>query len=88
MKLTRRDALALGLGATAASFLPLPAFAATSDEVVASFTGGAAVGSGGVARCVCRAGTPSRQVPHPLLPWSDAASSLPRRWPANTYGGG
>jgi sulfur-oxidizing protein SoxY len=48
MKLTRRDALALGLGATAASFLPLSAFAATSDEVVASFTGGAAVGTGDI----------------------------------------
>lgn len=48
MKLTRRDALALGLGATAASFLPFRAMAATSDEVIAEFTGGADVGEGGV----------------------------------------
>ncbi len=48
MKLTRRDALALGLGATAASFLPFRAMAATSDEVIAEFTGGAAVGEGDI----------------------------------------
>ena len=45
MKLTRRDALALGLGATAASFLPIPAMAAVEDAI-AMFTGGAEVGSG------------------------------------------
>ena len=44
MKLTRRDALALGLGATAASFLPFRAMAA-ADEAIAAFTGGAAVGA-------------------------------------------
>ena len=47
MKLTRRDALALGLGATAASFLPFRAMAA-ADEAIAEFTGGAATGSGGL----------------------------------------
>lgn len=47
MKFTRRDALALGLGATAASFLPFRAMA-LSDEVIAEFTGGAAVSEGGV----------------------------------------
>ena len=47
MKFTRRDALALGLGATAASFLPLRAMA-SADEVISAFTGGAEVGSGGV----------------------------------------
>lgn len=47
MKITRRDALALGLGATAASFLPLPALAA-GEDLIAAFTGGAAVGEGGV----------------------------------------
>ena len=47
MKLTRRDALALGLGATAASFLPFRAATAVEDAI-AMFTGGAAVGSGGV----------------------------------------
>ncbi len=48
MKFTRRDALALGLGATAASFLPLRAMAATTDEVIAAFTGGADIAEGGV----------------------------------------
>ncbi len=47
MKFTRRDALALGLGATAASFLPLRAMA-SADEVISAFTGGAEVGTGGV----------------------------------------
>jgi len=47
MKLTRRDALALGLGATAASFLPFRA-TASADEAIAAFTGGAAVGTGGL----------------------------------------
>ncbi len=45
MKLTRRDALALGLGATAASFLPMRAMASV-DEFVNAFTGGADIGSG------------------------------------------
>jgi sulfur-oxidizing protein SoxY len=48
MKLTRRDALALGLGATAASFLPSRAKAATAEEVIAAFTGGATPGEGGI----------------------------------------
>jgi sulfur-oxidizing protein SoxY len=47
MKLTRRDALALGFGAAAASFLPLRAMAA-ADEAIAAFTGGAEVGTGGL----------------------------------------
>ncbi len=47
MKFTRRDALALGLGATAASFLPLRAMASV-EEFVNAFTGGAELGSGGV----------------------------------------
>ncbi len=47
MKFTRRDALALGLGATAASFLPFRAMASV-DEVVNGFTGGASIGEGGV----------------------------------------
>lgn len=47
MNLTRRDALALGLGATAASLLPLRAVAA-ADDAIAAFTGGAEIGSGGV----------------------------------------
>jgi sulfur-oxidizing protein SoxY len=47
MNLTRRDALALGLGATAASLLPLRAVAA-ADDAIAAFTGGAEIGSGGI----------------------------------------
>ncbi len=47
MKLTRRDALALGLGATAASFLPIRAMAA-ADEAIAEFTGGAVAGTDGL----------------------------------------
>lgn len=47
MNLTRRDALALGLGATAASLLPLRATAA-ADDAIAAFTGGAELGSSGV----------------------------------------
>lgn len=47
MNLTRRDALALGLGATAASLLPLRAVAA-SDDAIAAFTGGAETGAGGI----------------------------------------
>ena len=46
MKLNRRDTIALGLGGIAAAALPLPAFAATVEEMTAAFTGGAAVGEG------------------------------------------
>ncbi|MBV7379155.1 thiosulfate oxidation carrier protein SoxY [Maritimibacter dapengensis] len=45
MKLNRRDALAMGLGATAVAMLPMRAFAA-ADEAIATFTGGAEAGSG------------------------------------------
>jgi len=47
MKLTRRDALVLGLGATAASFLPMSAMASV-EEATAAFTGGAAIGAGDI----------------------------------------
>ena len=47
MKFTRRDALALGLGATAVAMLPMRALAA-ADEAVAAFTGGAEAGEGGI----------------------------------------
>ena len=47
MKFTRREALALGLGATAVAMLPMRASAA-ADEAIAAFTGGADVGEGGV----------------------------------------
>ncbi len=51
MKLTRRDALALGLGATAASFLPMQVSAhhgGTADDAIAEFSGGEVVGEGGI----------------------------------------
>ena len=47
MKLTRRDALAWGLGATAVAMLPMRAFAA-ADDAIAAFTGGADVGEGDI----------------------------------------
>lgn len=47
MKFTRRDALALGLGATAVAMLPMRALAA-ADEAIAAFTGGAEMGEGGI----------------------------------------
>ncbi|WP_300515029.1 thiosulfate oxidation carrier protein SoxY [Aliiroseovarius sp.] len=47
MKLTRRDALAIGLGATAVAMLPLRASAA-AEEAIAAFTGGAEVGAGDI----------------------------------------
>ena len=48
MMLTRRDTLAIGAGAAAASLLPLTASATTLDEAIAAFTGGATVAEGGV----------------------------------------
>ncbi|MCP3972614.1 MAG: thiosulfate oxidation carrier protein SoxY [Rhodobacteraceae bacterium] len=47
MQLTRRDTLAMGLGATALALLPIRATAAT-DDLIAAFTGGAEVGEGGI----------------------------------------
>ena len=47
MKLTRRDTLVLGLAATATAVLPLQAYAAAEDKI-AEFTGGAAIGEGGI----------------------------------------
>ena len=49
MQLTRRNALALGLGGVAFAALPLPSMAAeTVEELTAAFAGGATVGSGGI----------------------------------------
>jgi len=45
MKFTRRDALAMGIGATAVAMLPMRATAA-ADEAIAAFTGGADIGTG------------------------------------------
>ncbi|MDE9449123.1 thiosulfate oxidation carrier protein SoxY [Aliiroseovarius sp. Z3] len=47
MKFTRREALALGLGATAVAMLPMRA-AAAADDAIAAFTGGAEMGEGGI----------------------------------------
>ncbi|PHQ99212.1 MAG: thiosulfate oxidation carrier protein SoxY [Marinosulfonomonas sp.] len=47
MELTRRNALAIGAGAFAATVLPFQAFAA-ADKAIMAFTGGADVGTGGV----------------------------------------
>ena len=47
MKLTRRDALTLGLGATAAALLPMSATAAAEDAI-AVFTGGVEAGAGDI----------------------------------------
>ena len=48
MDFTRRETLALGAGAAALTVLPASAFAATMDELIAEFTGGADVADGGV----------------------------------------
>lgn len=47
MNITRRNALALGLGGIVVAALPLPARAAVEDAV-AAFTGGASAGAGGI----------------------------------------
>ncbi len=47
MKLNRRNALAMGLGATAVAMLPMRAIAA-ADEAIAAFTGGAETGAGDI----------------------------------------
>ncbi len=47
MELTRRNALAIGAGAFAATILPFQAYAA-ADEAIAAFTGGADAGEGGI----------------------------------------
>jgi sulfur-oxidizing protein SoxY len=48
MKLSRREAIVLGLGGVVAAALPFPALASASDDAIAAFTGGAAVGTGGI----------------------------------------
>ncbi|MCV6598286.1 MAG: thiosulfate oxidation carrier protein SoxY [Mangrovicoccus sp.] len=47
MNMTRRTALALGAGALAVTLLPLSAHAA-ADDAIATFTGGAEIGEGGL----------------------------------------
>lgn len=46
--LTRRDTMALGLGAAAVAMVPGAASATAVDEAIAAFTGGANVTDGGV----------------------------------------
>ena len=52
MEFSRRDTLALGLGAAVVSALPIQVFAGShggkADEAIAAFTGGADVADGGV----------------------------------------
>ena len=48
MKITRREALWAGLGGIAAAALPGMGLAATTEELTAAFTGGAAPGTGGI----------------------------------------
>lgn len=47
MKLTRRDALAMGLGATVVAMLPMRLSAAADDAIMA-YTGGAEAGEGDI----------------------------------------
>ena len=47
MKLTRRETIIAGLGAAAATMLPIPALASV-EEAVVEFTGGADVSEGGI----------------------------------------
>ena len=47
MKFTRRHTLMMAMGSAAAAVLPMRAFA-NVDEKIAAFTGGAAVGTGGI----------------------------------------
>ena len=47
MNFTRRQTLIIGAGAALAATLPMQA-GATTDEAIAAFTGGAAVGEGGI----------------------------------------
>ncbi len=48
MKLTRRKVMIMGTGAFVAFGLPLRASAAAAEDVIAEFTGGAALADGGV----------------------------------------
>ena len=48
MQLTRRETLALGVGAAAMTFLPFRVNAAAADDLIAEFTGGADLTEGGV----------------------------------------
>lgn len=46
--LTRRDTMALGLGATAVAMVPGVVYASAVDEAISAFTGGADMAEGGI----------------------------------------
>ncbi|MEC7258717.1 MAG: thiosulfate oxidation carrier protein SoxY, partial [Pseudomonadota bacterium] len=48
MEFTRRETLALGLGAAAMMVLPLRASASATDDLIAEFTGGADLADAGI----------------------------------------
>ncbi|WP_306154490.1 thiosulfate oxidation carrier protein SoxY [Roseovarius sp. MMSF_3281] len=48
MDFTRRDTLAIGAAAAAATVLPMPAMASQTEDAIAEFTGGADLADGGV----------------------------------------
>ncbi|WP_425053308.1 thiosulfate oxidation carrier protein SoxY [Psychromarinibacter sp. S121] len=48
MSYTRRQTLAIGLGAATAALLPYRAALAAAEDDIAAFTGGAEVGTGGI----------------------------------------
>ncbi|TYB87185.1 thiosulfate oxidation carrier protein SoxY [Oceaniovalibus sp. ACAM 378] len=48
MQLTRRNAILMGAGAALAAGLPFSVVAATGEEAIAAFTGGAEVGEGDI----------------------------------------
>jgi len=48
MEFSRRETLALGLGAAALTVLPMRAFASTTEELIAEFTGGADMADSGI----------------------------------------
>lgn len=48
MEFSRRETLALGLGAAAMTVLPFRAYASLTDEAIAAFTGGADMADSGV----------------------------------------
>lgn len=48
MEFSRRDTLALGLGAAVLAVLPMQAYASTTDDLIAEFTGGADMADTGI----------------------------------------
>jgi len=48
MNLTRRDTLLMALGGAVVAALPMPVFAAATEDQIAEFTGGVEPGTGGI----------------------------------------